>query len=196
MPHFVALVGDSLRMHYQAHVAAELAGVADVWGPDTNCESSRHLRSSLDRWVFDKIHRPTIVHVNAGAHDIRRTADTDWEVQVPIDEYRDNMAAIVDSLLAHRRVEQVIVATTTPVDEARHETARHSNRHNKDIDAYNRVLLELSSTRGLAVSDIWSAIRACPFDPMSEDGAHLTPSGNAYLGRYVAQQFSAILEKT
>ncbi len=193
MPHTVALVGDSLRMHYQPRVAAELAGVADVSGPDVNCESSRHLRSSLDRRVLDQIHRRTIIHVNAGAHDIRRTADTDWEVQVPIDEYRDNMTAIVDSLLAHRRVEQVIVATTTPVDEARHETARHSNRHNRDIEAYNGVLVDLASQRGLAVNDIWSATRVCPFDPISGDGAHLTPSGNAYLGQHIAHQLRAVL---
>ena len=191
----VALVGDSLRMHYQPVVADALRGVAEVWGPDVNCESSRHLEVALDRWVLDRLDRPTIVHLNAGAHDVRRTPEDAWEVQVPIDQYRDNMATIVDRLLEHPDVAQVIVATTVPVDETRHQTARYSNRLNVDIQAYNQVLIDVASHRSLAINDIWSIIRTCPFDAISDDGAHLTQAGNQYLGRHVAQQLRTGLEQ-
>ena len=191
----VALVGDSLRIDYQPVVAEALLGVADVWGPNVNCESSRHLRAALDDWVLARLDRPTIVHLNAGAHDVRRTLDTDWQVQLPIEEYRDNVATIFDRLLEHPNVEQVIVATAAPVDVARHEAAGSSNRRNGDIEAYNRVLIDAASRRGLLINDLWSAIQSCPFDAISADGVHLTHAGNAYLGRQVAQQLIAALEQ-
>lgn len=191
----VALVGDSLRIDYQPVVVEALLGVADVWGPNVNCESSRHLRAALDDWVLDRLDRPTIVHANAGAHDVRRTMDTDWQVQVPIDEYRDNMVTIFDRFLEHPNVELVIVATTAPVDEARHEAAGSSNRRNSDIEAYNRVLIDAASRRALPINDLWSAIQSCPFDAISADGIHLTQAGNAHLGRQVAQQLRTALEQ-
>ena len=83
MTPLIALVGDSMRVHYQPHVADALAGVAHVWGPDANRESSRHLRANLDPWILDRPDGPTIVHVNAGAHDIRRTPRPAIECKYP-----------------------------------------------------------------------------------------------------------------
>ncbi len=153
----VALVGDSLRMDYQPVVAQALAGVASVWGPEISCESSRHLRANLDAWVLGRIDRLTIIHVNAGAHDLRRFLDDDWEVQVPIDEYRENMLVVLDRLAVHAHVGQVIVATTLPIDEDRHDLARHSTRRNSDVEAYNHELIDVASERGIAVDDLWMA---------------------------------------
>jgi isoamyl acetate esterase len=190
MTPLIALVGDSMRVHYQPHVADALAGVAHVWGPDANCKSSRHLRANLDPWILDRLDGPTIVHVNAGAHDIRRTPESGDRVQVPVDEYRTNMMDIVDRLREHDSVDLVVVATTTPVNEGRHRTARYSIRRNADIETYNRALVDIAVQRRLVVNDLWSDIRNCPFDAISEDGVHLTKPGRAYLGHHVGRRLS------
>jgi isoamyl acetate esterase len=193
MTPLIALVGDSMRLHYQPHVIDALAGVAHVWGPEMNCESSRHLRANLDPWVLNRLDGATTVHVNAGAHDIRRTPETDWRVQVPVDEYRDNMIAIVDRLRAHDSIDQVIVATTTPVNEGRHQTARYSDRRNDDVAVYNSVVVDVATERRLVVSDLWSAVWNCPFDAISDDGVHLTNAGYSYLGHHVSQQLTGVV---
>lgn len=188
----IALVGDSMRIHYQPFVAASLAESARVWGPSVNCESSRHLRTNLDAWVLNLLEEPTIVHVNAGGHDIRRISDDDWEVQVPIEEYRKNMEAIFDRLMSHSRVEGVIAATTTPVNEGRHQEARYSNRRNADVESYNQVLVDVAAIREITVNDLWAAITHCPFDPISSDGVHLSRKGQEYLGYHVAEKLKLV----
>jgi len=43
MPKLVVLVGDSIRMGYQAEVATRLADIAEVWGPEENGGNSANL---------------------------------------------------------------------------------------------------------------------------------------------------------
>jgi len=57
----VLLLGDSIRMGSQPHVARLLDGKAEVVGPADNCQYSLHTLSSLDRWIGD-LGRPEMVH--------------------------------------------------------------------------------------------------------------------------------------
>ena len=50
----VILVGDSIRMGYQASVVKELEGVAEVWGPEQNGGNSANILAHLDEWVIAK----------------------------------------------------------------------------------------------------------------------------------------------
>ena len=50
----VLLLGDSIRMSYQPHVAELLAGRAVVVGPADNCQYSLYTLSSLRRWVTEQ----------------------------------------------------------------------------------------------------------------------------------------------
>ena len=47
----IVLIGDSIRMGYQDHVASELAGRAEVWVPEENGGDSRNVLAHLDQWV-------------------------------------------------------------------------------------------------------------------------------------------------
>ena len=49
----VLLLGDSIRISYQPHVARLLAGRATVVGPAENCQTSLYTLSSLNRWIDD-----------------------------------------------------------------------------------------------------------------------------------------------
>lgn len=81
----VVLVGDSIRLSYQPHVAAAAPG-RRLCGPQENCESSRFLLENLDHLVFDRIESSSIVHLNAGAHDLRRWPAGNYAVATHVAE--------------------------------------------------------------------------------------------------------------
>ena len=62
------LIGDSIRMGYQAAVIRELIGLADVWAPEQNGGNSANILKHLDEWVLRQ--SPDIVHINCGLHDL------------------------------------------------------------------------------------------------------------------------------
>ena len=175
-----------MRIHYEPYVAESLGSSYEVRGPATNSQSSRHLLANLDEWVLSRLSSGSVVHVNAGGHDVRRVPDDDWTVQVSLDEYRSNMAGILDRLAGHDFVGPVMVATTMPVDEERHRSARYSIRLNADIVEYNAVIVDLARERRMPVNDLWSFASHLPFDPLSGDGVHLTERGRRAVGVAVA----------
>ncbi len=187
----VALVGDSIRMSYQPYVAARLRRQF-VWGPADNCQSSSFLLQNLDRLVLDHLHERTVIHLNAGAHDIKRLYDADFAVQVGIDEYRDNMTEVVERLIDHSLVAAVVVATTTPVDDIRHKSL-DSVRHNEDVVAYNEALVDVAAAARCFINDLYEEVRRCRFDPLSKDGIHFNETGKEYAGSKVAGYLKGLL---
>ena len=108
----IVLIGDSIRMGYQDHVASQLAGRAEVWSPEENGGDSRNVLAHLDDWVFSR--QPGLVHVNCGLHDLKRAFGA--ESEVPLAEYERNVRQILQRL--QRELDGGVVwATTTPVDE-------------------------------------------------------------------------------
>ena len=65
----VVLIGDSIRMGYEAFVRAELPDL-EIWSPQQNGGDSRRIRENLDAW--SKVHRPRIIHINCGLHDLKK----------------------------------------------------------------------------------------------------------------------------
>jgi len=55
----VLLLGDSIRLSYQPAVAKKLASVAEVVGPEENCQFASYTLSSLDRWI-ERLGKPDI----------------------------------------------------------------------------------------------------------------------------------------
>ena len=94
----VLLLGDSIRMSYEPHVARLLGGKAEIVGPADNCEYCLYTLSSLDRWIRD-LGRPDIVHWNNGIHDSGHNPGRS-PVQIPVDMYRANLKFILDRLTA------------------------------------------------------------------------------------------------
>lgn len=181
----VALVGDSIRMGYQPYVAVRVR-THSVWGPAENCRSSRFLSSHLEELVLEHLHEPTLIHINAGAHDLRREEPDGFEVQVPLAEYRTNLESIIRRLKVDPRVAAIVVATTTPVDDIRHKTG-DSMRYNEDVIAYNEALVDVAAANRCFINDLYDEVRKCRFDPLSEDGIHFNETGKEYLGASVAR---------
>jgi len=181
----IVLVGDSIRLSYQPYVAVRVRSTV-VWGPADNCRSSRYLLENLDKLFLGRLLDRSLVHLNAGAHDIMRAPENGFNLEVSLDEYRRNLALILARLRAAPLVADVIVATTTPVMDSRHQAVEAFMRHNADVVAYNHVLKASAEAAGFRVNDLYGALRACPFDPISEDGIHLNETGKEYAGAAVA----------
>lgn len=186
----VALIGDSIRRHYGPHVAQQLGGDGiEVWDPEENCGSSRIVRSHIAGWIKDQGF--DVVHVNCGLHDVRRHPGA-VRPEVGLEEYRANVDAILAALVGWGL--QVVWATSTPVDEARHRAARFSDRRLEDVVTYNEASLEVARRWGVACNDLYGAVTEVGAGGvLGEDGVHCTPEGYAFLAGRVVEAVRGVL---
>lgn len=181
----IALIGDSIRMGYQATVIEQLAGVAEIVSPEKNGGDSRNVLAHLDEWVIDL--RPDIVHLNCGLHDLKREFATPEQTQVPLEEYRQNLETIF------RRITDtgatLIWATITPVIYENHHAKKGFDRREEDVDAFNAVALEVARKFSLPVNDLNAVVMHAGREKlMAEgDGVHFFPDGYRVLGMAVAE---------
>jgi len=179
----VALIGDSIRMGYQATVIEQLTGLAEILSPESNGGDSRNVLAHLDEWVTEL--RPDIVHLNCGLHDIKREFATLEQTQVPLAEYRQNLEAIFRRITDTGAV--LIWATTTPVNQERHHATKGFDRFEDDVYAFNEAALEVAGRFNLPVDDLYTVvIQAGRDDLLGADGVHFLPPGYQVLGATVA----------
>ena len=74
----LVLVGDSIRMGYQACVMKELSGLSDVWVPEQNGGNSTNVQKHLDEWIISQM--ADVVHINCGLLDLKRDFGADETV--------------------------------------------------------------------------------------------------------------------
>jgi lysophospholipase L1-like esterase len=185
----VLLLGDSIRMSYQPHVARLLEGRADVVGPTDNCQFSAFTLSSLNRWIGE-LGRPDIVHWNNGIHDAGHNPNRD-PVQIPIDEYQTNLQLILDQLKA--LTPNVIWATSTPVHPDRPFSDAGWSWRNEEIDQYNVVARELIERSGIPINDLHTLVGDNVAEYLSEDQLHLSEAGQQACASAVADCVAALL---
>ena len=179
----VVLIGDSIRMGYQAQAASELAGRAEVWAPAENGGDSRKVLAHLAPWVL--VRQPDIVHVNCGLHDLKRAFGA--EPEVPLAEYERNVRQILQRL--QRELDGGVVwATTTPVDESWHHQNKGFDRLEADVDAYNAAARAVAEALGVPIDDLFAVVeRGGKARLLTQDGVHFTAEGSQLLGRAVAK---------
>lgn len=186
----VVLIGDSLRRHYQPAVAAALAGEAELRGPAENCGSSRHVREMLQVWLSG--HDPDIIHLNCGLHDLRYDPGSSAPMVSPA-EYADNLEHVFAALKSIGRG-QIIWASSTPIDERRHQAARASRRYAADVEAYNAIARGVANRYGAEFNDLYSAVvEAGPEALLKDDGVHFTEAGYRFLAHQVVSAIRPML---
>jgi len=126
----VLLLGDSIRMSYQPIVAAQLEGIAEVMGPEENCQYSLYTLSSLNRWI-SLLGQTDLVHWNNGIHDAGHNPDR-YPVQIPIEMYRPNLKLILKRL--RTMTPRVIWAASTPVHPERPFLSDQWSWRNQEIE--------------------------------------------------------------
>jgi isoamyl acetate esterase len=179
----VVLIGDSIRMAYQATVIRELGAVAEVWVPEANGGDSRNVLLHLDEWILAR--RPYLVHINCGLHDLKKDFAR-GHFQVPVDEYAENVRQILTRLAADSGV-KIVWATTTPVDEKLHHENKGFDRFEADVVAYNTAAVAICRELGIDVDDLYAIVeKSGKADLLTEDGVHFVEEGSQVLGREVA----------
>lgn len=169
----VLLLGDSIRMSYQPIVARELEGIAEVVGPEENCQYSLYTLSSLDRWV-NALGRPDIVHWNNGIHDVGHNPNR-FPVQMPIKMYRANLQLILMRL--REMTPHVIWATTTPVHPNRPFLNDQWSWRNEEIDRYNATAVDLMKKYDVFINDLHAVVLGNVNEYLAEDQFHLSVTG-------------------
>ena len=178
----LVLIGDSIRMGYQATVRERLACV-DIWSPEANGGDSANVLAHLDEWVA--AHSPQVVHLNCGLHDIKKPFDS-GRAQIGLDEYRRHLREIFDRILSTGA--RLVWASTTPVDEDLHHRNKGFDRFTADVDAYNSVALDLAPAEDVTVNDLHAVIESAGRTHLlREDGVHFSEEGSQLLGDAVAE---------
>jgi len=185
----VLLLGDSIRMSYQPHVAHLLDGTADVVGPAENCQYSLYTLSSLGRWIGD-LGKPDIVHWNNGIHDSGHNPGRS-PVQIPIDMYRANLEFILEQLTA--LTPNVIWATITPVHPDRPFCDTQWAWRNEEIDQYDEVARKLMAEKDVPINDLHTLVWSNVSEFLNEDQLHLSDAGQRACARAVADCVSTFL---
>ena len=178
----LVLVGDSIRMGYQAYVRNELSGLSDVWAPEQNGGNSTNIQQHLDKWIISQA--ADVIHINCGLHDLKRDFDAE-ETAIPLVQYQANLRDFLGRILQETQ-STVIWATTTPVNEIWHHQRKGFDRLEADVVAYNNVSVEVTQDFGVSINDLFQVIIDAGRDNyLSPDGVHFTADGWDLLGKSV-----------
>lgn len=179
----VVLIGDSIRMGYEATVRAQLPNL-DIWSPEQNGGDSSRIRENLNAWA--KAHSPQIIHINCGLHDLKKDFET-GTAQIPLETYRDNVAHILTHLQNETEA-TLIWALTTPVNEKWHHERKGFDRFEADVLSYNQVAQEICASLKILVNDLYTVINTAGRDTLIKpDGVHFNETGCDLLGKAVAK---------
>jgi len=179
----VVLIGDSIRMGYEATVRAQLPTL-NIWSPEQNGGDSRRIRENLTDWTT--VHKPQLIHINCGLHDLKKDFET-GTAQVPLEEYRDNLTHILTHLQNETEA-TIIWALTTPVNEKWHHARKGFDRFEDDVVSYNQSAQEICKNLKIPVNDLFSVINNAGRDTvLKPDGVHFNDQGCDLLGKAVAQ---------
>jgi len=185
------IIGDSISMGYTPRVREALAGKVRVVRPEGNGGTSSNVRAHLGEWLEGI--EPDAIHFNAGLHDLARDEGEQGPNRVPIEQYEANLRAIVAWLKANTAA-ALIWATTTPVLDDWHAARKGFIRKQADVEAYNRVALEVMRAEGVAVDDLHAVIEAAGREAcLKEDGVHMLDAGNERLAAAVVRTLTEAL---
>lgn len=190
----IAFLGDSITQRgwdlpngYVRLVVAGLAGnginvtaiPAGVSG-----QKSHEMLGRVDQDVISK--KPDWMLVSCGVNDV-------WhgEKGVPLDQYKKNMAAIVDKVQAAGIKVMILTATVIGED--------IDNGNNQKLKAYNAFLKELATQKKCLLADLNADVqRALNIlekagqqrgQMLTLDGVHMKPQGDAVMARGVLKSF-------
>jgi hypothetical protein len=158
------LLGDSVSIGYTNFVVGILLGQVDVSRPLNknggyeNCEGTTKGVKRIDSWLA--VGGWDVIHFNFGLHDLkhvdpktgRNSRNPHDPQQATLEQYKTNLAMIVDKLIATKA--KLIFATTTPF----HENPNGPLRSADQPKEYNEVALAIMKSNGIMVNDLYSFV--------------------------------------
>ncbi|MBE7046792.1 MAG: SGNH/GDSL hydrolase family protein [Ruminococcaceae bacterium] len=173
----VFLIGDSIRMGYDKYVKMAFEDVAEVLYPNENCRFASYVLRYLNMWKQSMEFGDDIdlVHWNAGLWDCLRMIDGKPHTDIKV--YGDYIERICKCMPYYFPRAKFIFATSTPVQE---HLFKELKRYNKDIEAYNKVAMEIVTKHGHSVNDLYPLVENMPVEYYS-DLTHLYTKGGTKL---------------
>ncbi len=176
----VMLIGDSIRLGYQAKVAELLNKSALVNGPADNCRFSAYTLFNLTAWVADSDF--DLIQWNNGQWDTCYMPD--GKIHTPLATYLEIQQRIATILL--KKTKRLVFATTTPVWPEKFTSGAANPRRNEDISEYNHAAANLLRGMDIEINDLYSPIIKDVKQYISGDMVHLTETGNSLCASRVA----------
>jgi len=187
----ILLVGDSIRMGYDAYVKESMQTLAEVYYPASNSAHSANILRFLHTWTDDLgLYEADAVHFNAGLWDTVRVYGD--EPLIGADTYRDNMKRIVKRIRFLFPEAKLIFATSTPVLEDGFIEA-FETRRNCDVEAYNAIACQVMAEEGVAVNDLYSLLRDVPSEYHSDQTHFYTAAATELIGMQVNRVLCQVL---
>lgn len=196
------LLGDSIRMGYEATVKEKLTGKMNVFFPDENGRFAQYTLRALSDWaarlslpeihvvhwnngLWDTLHLPLAMAVSdreaAGltAKPGEPASGTSFEADpmTPPDMYRYMLGRIHTRLRNLFPAAEIVFATTTPVDEARIGAFFRSN---EEIRQYNRIARDLLRPLGVRINEL-GEFAAAHCGELHRDWVHYNHEGSTLL---------------
>ena len=159
----ISLIGDSIRMQYEAKVREQLGEDFEIFAPAENCRFAKYNLRGMWDWKNDMA-GSRIVHWNCGLWDICNIFGDGMFTSV--EEYVATVSRIADILLS--RHEKVIFATTTPVRE------NNPYNDNEEIKKYNEAIGPVLLEKGIVINDLHSLFAGDTEKYVSDDLIHLS----------------------
>lgn len=181
----VMLIGDSIRLGYQAKVAELLGEIAVVSGPVDNGRFSAYTLFYLSAWVPDNDF--DVIQWNNGQWDTCHMPD--GRIHTPLATYLELQERIAGILL--KKTKRLVFATTAPVWPEQFASVSTNRRRNEDVSEYNSAAADLLGGFGVEINDLHSPVMADVKRYISEDMVHLTEAGN----RLCASRVAGMIEK-
>lgn len=164
----VYVIGDSISIHYGIYLQKYLDGqfhysrkMSNPFNPDdpegANGRDSGAVLEYL-RWLFENSSfHPDILLVNCGLHDIK--TDPAGQIQVPLENYRQNLTAVID-LLRSNGISWAWLRTTPVSDSIHNREQIEFRRFSADEERYNAQADELMKLHDVPVIDLKGFTRA------------------------------------
>ncbi len=182
----VLLIGDSISMGYTLPVRAALAGKANVHRPPTNCSSTGHGLSQIEKWLGSG--KWDVVHFNFGLHDAKLPPE--GVRHAPPDVYEKNLRQLVQRLKATGA--KLIWATTTPVPNG---GVLSPERRFGSVEQYNAIARKVMVENGVAIDDLNAVIAPHVGRLQNPNDVHFNAEGSAILAKQVAASVSEQLAR-
>lgn len=183
MSRSIFILGDSISIQYGPFLQQALAGFADVSrksgleealqdlnrAQGANGGDSRDCRKYLQDMVRNGSLHPDLLLLNCGLHDIKCQTGA-RQTQVPPDEYKANLQAILQ-LLRDAAIPLAWIRTT-PVDESKHNLPTSEIwRWSGDVDRYNAVADEVMHKAHIPIIDLHGYTSGLG-EELTSDGRH------------------------
>jgi len=194
----VMLLGDSIRMGYDAYVRIAFDGIAHIYYPEENGRFAAYTLRNLTDWerLLDEKRQigrgveVDLIHWNVGLWDCLTQLDGEPLTDIATyQHYLGRIHKVMSKLYPNARQ---IFATSTAVIDKWFEGERFT-RCNATVEKYNQAAVKVLAPLGVSFNDLYTLTREFP-DSFHSDGTHFnTKSGQSALVKQVVETLEKAL---